>query len=71
MHKHKCTKCGTIFEHPNSCAGVCGTHDCPNCGFHEPWRYNGTEEADITFFGSRPPSAEARLIIRENLAALL
>lgn len=69
MHKHQCPKCKTIWEHPSLCAFVYGTHYCPVCRTEQTWKYDGTAEADITFFGEWPPSVEALAVIRETLTA--
>lgn len=31
-HKHKCSECGTIWEHSNNCHGVDEAHMCSECG---------------------------------------
>jgi hypothetical protein len=67
MHKHKCWKCGTVWEHPDTCGAVYGTHYCPCCSASQSWKYTGTEEADVTFFGSDRPSLQATLVIQKTL----
>lgn len=29
MHKHRCPKCATVWEHGSECAGVDAAHQCP------------------------------------------
>ena len=45
-HRHRCSRCETVWEHPNNCAGDPDAHRCPECG-HEDYgdlgwpRYTG------------------------------
>jgi hypothetical protein len=46
MHKHKCKKCRTIWEHPEMTVAlgdsvVDETHTCPKCGRYEENHYTG------------------------------
>lgn len=36
QHCHKCSKCGTKWEHSNMCAGDTQAHTCEKCG-HVEW----------------------------------
>ena len=36
QHCHKCSKCGTQWEHSNMCAGDTQAHTCEKCG-HVEW----------------------------------
>lgn len=31
-HKHKCPKCGKVWEHGSDCRGNEQAHECPKCG---------------------------------------
>jgi hypothetical protein len=49
-HKHKCPRCGCIWEHDDALAVAdCDVHDaahrCPACGTWETERYDGAEPA--------------------------
>lgn len=35
-HLHKCKKCGSIWEHPETCSNKQSDHKCPKCGC-EQW----------------------------------
>jgi len=48
-HKHKCPKCGAIWEHMDSCVGVEWAHTCPVCHVGESWTwYEGDENVTAT-----------------------
>ncbi len=45
-HRHQCTECGCIWEHPNSRQGDGDAHTCPGCGFNDGgpwWHYEGPD----------------------------
>lgn len=44
MHKHKCPKCGTVWEHEEHCGGSELAHRCPTlgCGEEVYWHYDGS-----------------------------
>ena len=43
LHRHKCEKCGYVWEHSNSCAGSDSDHECPKCKTEEWCWYEGPE----------------------------
>lgn len=48
-HKHKCHKCGCVWEHCD-CVGkeaceIAIDHECPVCAEPEFWKYRGDEPA--------------------------
>ena len=42
-HKHKCSNCGNVWEHSNSCFGIKEFHKCSKYGEQEWWRYFGPD----------------------------
>jgi hypothetical protein len=40
-HRHKCRKCGRVWEHPDSCKGDDAAHVCAGCGQERFIRYDG------------------------------
>jgi len=52
LHKHKCKKCGYIWQHENSCGGpdtdkrAVKAHTCVKCGEEQWWKYDGKEKAE-------------------------
>jgi predicted nucleic acid-binding Zn-ribbon protein len=46
IHKHKCDRCGAVWQHPDTCFGDERSHLCPNCGEEQTWKYFGNEKAD-------------------------
>lgn len=38
-HKHKCNKCGTIWEHGNESVNNINAHKCPQCKTVQWWKY--------------------------------
>lgn len=42
-HKHKCSKCGCVWEHGSEAAGLGREHSCPLCGDMQWYRYDGPE----------------------------
>lgn len=44
LHKHKCGKCGTVWEHGSEAAGYGSKHSCPRCGEMEWRKYEGPED---------------------------
>ena len=45
-HKHQCSGCGCIWEHPNSRAGDDDAHACPDCEMPEWYHYTGPDAPD-------------------------
>lgn len=41
MHKHKCSSCGTIWQHSDSCGDDDLAHSCPRCGIQQWDKYYG------------------------------
>lgn len=50
FHRHKCDKCGHVWEHSDKCRGQEEPHICANCGDIQGWKY----------FGPEPPSQKAK-----------
>ncbi len=46
-HRHKCPKCNTIWEHSDSPWQFWKTHNCPNCGTKQLYRYFGPEQPHL------------------------
>lgn len=49
-HRHRCSRCKTIWEHRNACVGDPDAHRCPECG-HEDYGDNGWPR----YYGPLPP----------------
>jgi predicted RNA-binding Zn-ribbon protein involved in translation (DUF1610 family) len=43
-HKHKCPKCGNVWEHSNSFWDFTKTHNCFICGTEQLYHYEGPEK---------------------------
>lgn len=43
FHRHKCDKCGYVWEHANTCVNNTALHTCPGCGTEEWYWYKGPE----------------------------
>lgn len=43
FHRHKCGRCGLIWEHADTCAGNDDAHSCTGCGTEEWYKYLGNE----------------------------
>lgn len=54
-HKHKCWKCGLIWEHPDHCGGVTEAHTCPKCHVEQWDRYRGSEAVSIVTSSCQAP----------------
>lgn len=37
MHKHKCPRCGNVWQHGDNNAGDAQAHMCPECGYGPVW----------------------------------
>jgi hypothetical protein len=46
-HRHRCDRCGNVWEHHDDNAGVDAAHVCPQCG--NDWQ-------TTRYYGVRPPS---------------
>jgi uncharacterized C2H2 Zn-finger protein len=46
LHKHKCPKCGHIWEHENDCVNHIPAHTC-KCGRRQWDVYKGSESAEL------------------------
>ncbi len=47
-HKHKCSYCGHVWEHADSCALSCfaeEAHTCSHCGVQQWDKYEGNQVA--------------------------
>jgi hypothetical protein len=42
FHRHKCRRCGQVWEHPDSCSNSIEAHVC-SCGTLESIKYKGPE----------------------------
>ena len=47
-HRHSCTKCKTVWEHPNEAHGNDEAHKCPKCGKQEWTQYFGKSRTCYT-----------------------
>jgi predicted nucleic acid-binding Zn-ribbon protein len=49
LHRHKCPKCGVVWQHGDECLGSNEAHTCPTygCGTIEKWIYRGDEPASV------------------------
>ncbi len=49
MHKHRCKKCDTVWEHEiPQCSNHIRAHRCPSCGKFESARYFGLKKPEFT-----------------------
>jgi hypothetical protein len=54
MHKHKCDKCGAIWEHSDSCLDDAAAHTCPtkDCGGMQWMKYLGLDPSNVQHFAA-------------------
>lgn len=57
-HRHRCSRCKCIWEHPNSCAGADLAHLCPECGHDDGDLIHGWPR----YYGPLPPDVITRTI---------
>ncbi len=48
FHRHKCRKCGYIWEHGNTCVNDEKAHTCSKCGTEEWYWYQGPQAPVVT-----------------------
>jgi len=54
-HKHKCAKCGTVFDHDRNDLGNYElAHSCPRCGHDERQKYFGELPSEFRCDGRGP-----------------
>jgi hypothetical protein len=53
-HRHKCVKCGQVWEHSDDCGGSHDAHTCPSCG-REPGAPGTMDVAWAKYLGPNTP----------------
>ena len=51
-HKHRCPKCGCVWQHPETCVASDADHHCPVCDTYENCKCN--KHVKATYFYQSP-----------------